>query len=203
MYLMWRIQTGRSSKIQLNFMLAGHTKFSPDQHFGTFKKLYRRTFVSSLQEIKQVFHHYSPIFLSSSISGHVYILRIWLQVVLDSATNNRAVVIGMEADVKQYDWSAYLPKYYKRVDLILSYQQFIVDKIGTIACRVNVNSNETSVASILKPTVPDPQQLPDLIPAPGLDAQRQWYLFDQIREFCKEECADLVCPKPDIPKPKC
>lgn len=38
--------------------------------------------------------------------------------------------------------------------------------------------------------------LPDVIPAPGLDNKRQWYLFNQIRDFCRESVRDLVCPKP-------
>ena len=28
----------------------------------------------------------------------------------------------------------------------------------------------------------------------GLDAERKRYLFEQIRDFCKDECKDLVCP---------
>ena len=53
-YLSWRVATGRSHTIKLNFMIAGHTKFSPDRHFGTLKKRYRRTFVSSVSDISQV-----------------------------------------------------------------------------------------------------------------------------------------------------
>jgi hypothetical protein len=32
----WRVLTGRQESIELSFMLVGHTKFSPDRHFGTF-----------------------------------------------------------------------------------------------------------------------------------------------------------------------
>lgn len=56
-YLLWRVVSGKNSAITLNFMLAGHTKFSPDRHFGNFKNLYRKTFVSSLPDISEV----SPI----------------------------------------------------------------------------------------------------------------------------------------------
>eukprot|EP00731_Ephydatia_muelleri_P019226 Em0012g51a len=38
----WRVITGQHERIQLNFMLPGHTKFRPDSYFGLFKKHYRR-----------------------------------------------------------------------------------------------------------------------------------------------------------------
>ena len=53
-YLSWRVATGRSHTIELNFMIAGDTKFGPDQQFGTIKKHYRRTLVSSVSDISQV-----------------------------------------------------------------------------------------------------------------------------------------------------
>ena len=40
-YLMWRFASGRHKSVQLSFMLAGHTKFAPDCHFGVIKKAYR------------------------------------------------------------------------------------------------------------------------------------------------------------------
>ena len=45
------------------------------------------------------------------------------------------------------------------------------------------------------------KDLPEIIPAPGLDSKRQWYLFHQIRDFCREDAKDLVCPKPTDPEP--
>ena len=41
-YLAWRVITGQHDRIQLNFMLPGHTKFRPDSYFGLFKNHYRR-----------------------------------------------------------------------------------------------------------------------------------------------------------------
>lgn len=54
---MWRLVTGKQkADIELCFMLAGHTKFSPDQHFGTIKKKFNRTHVSSLPELQKVLY---------------------------------------------------------------------------------------------------------------------------------------------------
>ena len=46
--------TGLHQRITLSFMLVGHTKFAPDWCFGLFKQRYRRTFVSSLNDIANV-----------------------------------------------------------------------------------------------------------------------------------------------------
>ena len=37
-YLLWRVLTGLYENITLSFMIAGHTKFSPDWYFGLLKK---------------------------------------------------------------------------------------------------------------------------------------------------------------------
>jgi len=39
--------------------------------------------------------------------------------------------------------------------------------------------------------------LPKEMFAKGLDLDRQWYLFEHIREFCRtDEAKNLTCPKP-------
>ena len=35
----------------------------------------------------------------------------------------------------------------------------------------------------------------------GLDAARQWYVYEQIKEYCYSEAnKDVICPKPTIAK---
>jgi len=46
-----------------------------------------------------------------------------------------------------------------------------------------------------------PKKLPPPCPSPGLSAQRQWYLWDTVREFCPEDSRDILCPRPTEPKP--
>jgi predicted transcriptional regulator len=41
-YLMYRVFAGLHDKIELSFLVVGHTKFSPDAFFGLIKRLYRR-----------------------------------------------------------------------------------------------------------------------------------------------------------------
>ena len=40
-----------------------------------------------------------------------------------------------------------------------------------------------------------------LIDPRGLPPERQWYLYDHIREFCPEYAKDIVAPVPTVPKP--
>ena len=54
-FLCWLLITRKyEGDITLDFMLAGHTKLSPDQLFGTLKKQFTETFVLSLPELAQV-----------------------------------------------------------------------------------------------------------------------------------------------------
>lgn len=53
-YLAWRVMTGLNKEIELNFLIAGHTKFMCDQMFGVFKKRFRQTMVSCLEDIAKV-----------------------------------------------------------------------------------------------------------------------------------------------------
>ena len=43
--------------------------------------------------------------------------------------------------------------------------------------------------------------LPQVVPPKGLTSERQWYLYDKIRRYCREECKDLTCPLPEAPRP--
>ena len=50
-YYIWRVMTGLHHAIEYSFLVAGHTKFSPDWCFGLLKQKTRRTFTSSLFDI--------------------------------------------------------------------------------------------------------------------------------------------------------
>ena len=44
-YLMYRTLSGLHTKIEMSFLVVGHTKFSPDSHFGLIKQRYRNSSV--------------------------------------------------------------------------------------------------------------------------------------------------------------
>ena len=60
-YFCWHVYKKLHDKISLGFMLAGHTKFTPDRCFGIIKKSYRSRFVSSLYDIAEAIEESSEI----------------------------------------------------------------------------------------------------------------------------------------------
>ena len=41
----------RHPRIEIYFLIAGHTKFSPDAHFGTFKKKISKSEIHSIKDL--------------------------------------------------------------------------------------------------------------------------------------------------------
>lgn len=52
-YYCWRVLCGFHHSIFYSFLIAGHTKFSPDGCFGLLKQSFRRNFGSSLFDLMQ------------------------------------------------------------------------------------------------------------------------------------------------------
>ena len=180
-YLAWRVMTGRHTQITLSFLVVGHTKFSPDWCFGLFKRLYRRSRVGSLQAIAQV--------------------------VNDSATCNSAQLNVTEDGtvvVPVLNWMDFFAPNLKKLAGIKKLHHFRFPSSDPGVVYVRVHSDEAEVKITLlknKDWCPDPSLLPHQIMPKGLSTERQWYLFDKIREFCPEEDQDVTCPEPTVPKP--
>ena len=52
-YYRWRILCGLHNSILYSFLIAGHTKYSPDWCFGLVKQSFRRRYVSSLFDLME------------------------------------------------------------------------------------------------------------------------------------------------------
>ena len=103
-YLCWRTLKGLHQTITLNFLLAGHTKFSPDLGFGLFKKKYSKTAVSTLDDIADCVHR------SSSQTKH-----------------NLPQLVGDEAGnqvVPVYQWQDFLAPFFRTFLGIKKYHHF-------------------------------------------------------------------------------
>ena len=46
-----------------------------------------------------------------------------------------------------------------------------------------------------------PDILPEVVQPRSLTAEKQWYLYEKIREFCPGASKDKTCPLPSVPKP--
>ena len=182
-YLMWRVMTSQHTQITLSFLVVGHTKFAPDWCFGLFKRLYRRTKVGSLQAIAQV--------------------------VNNSAQCNFAQLMTKEDGttiVPISDWISFLVPHFKKLESIKKYHHFRFASCepGIVYTKLYSDTEEERHV-LLKNTatswLPDPAEYPTTIIPKGLSPERQWYLYDYIREFCPVEDRDITCPVPKVPRP--
>ena len=62
---------------------------------------------------------------------------------------------------------------------------------GVVTMKQYSDSNSTCFQIL-----PSPDILPSVISPSGLSSARQWYLYNQIREFCRDGTQVLVCPHP-------
>ena len=181
-YLCWRVMVGLNKKITVSFLIVGHTKFSPDWCFGLFKQTFRRTKIGCLDDI--------------------------VKVVESSAVVNHAQLVGTqdgEVLVPTYDWAQFFDAPYRRTALkgikAMHHLIFTHTKPGSVIVKDSVTSPEREINLLQdKNWKPTKNDLPPIIPPPGLPLERQRYLFEKIREFCPPECRDLVCPEPTQPE---
>ena len=171
-YLMWRVGTGLHKSACISFMVAGHTKFAPDWGFGLLKRKTRRTFVSSQADIEAAT-------TASSICNAVQCV----------GTQDGDV------NVPTYDWAAFLANSYRAIVGLLSYHSFSVSAEAADVMVVREYAGSPANRLVIGKG-PCPTGEPVVIAPKGLSAERQAYLFKEIREFCREGTEDEVCPRP-------
>ena len=172
-YYLWRVMSGLHEEINYNFLLPGHTKFSPDWCFGLLKQKTRKTFISSLFDIARS--------------------------VEDSASLNVAELVGLHNDtvlIPTFDWLSYLGKFFKKLPNIQSFYHFRFhrDFPGTVFCKEYCNSQERAVNLLRNGTTLETGVLPLTISPSGISRERAEYWYKEIREFCREGTKDLVAP---------
>ena len=179
-YLMYRILSNLHSRIEMSFLVVGHTKFSPDSHFGLIKQRYRRSSVYTYAQL-------ATLVETSARIDYNHCQRY-----------NNTIIYR--------DWTKWLSKYFKKLPGIKKYQHFIFDKDEKkIIVKTDLKGEEIKIDLIktqhdFKSTRCYP---PDCISPAGISVERQWYLYDKIREHIPDEAAkNLTCPRPSAPKPK-
>ena len=180
-YLMWRVLVGLHEEITISFLLVGHTKFAPDWCFGLFKQLFRRTKVGSINDIAEVVQR------SASVN-HPQLVAEY-----DGTTY-----------VKMYDWSSFFESRTIQTSLKgiskMHHFRFTADHPGCVFVRNCSDDTERKIKLVKDPLwQPSKSSLPEQIIPPGLSLERQWYLYQKIREFCPDEVKDVVCPLPATP----
>ncbi|XP_050401016.1 uncharacterized protein LOC126817889 [Patella vulgata] len=179
-YLAWRVIHGLHKSITLNFLITGHTKFSPDWCFGLIKQKFRKSRVCSVAELADVVQ----------------------QSTVTDVNLAQPTMDGEENIVQQYNWHQKFNETYKAVIGIKKYHfRFCHKNPGVVFCKEYRDSDEVEVCLLKDVNVVPTADLPLIIPPPGLTAARQWYLFEKICEFCSDETQDATCPRPTVEKP--
>ena len=180
-YLMWRVMVGLNREITISFLLVGHTKFSPDWCFGLFKRLYKKAKITCLDDIAQVAER--------------------------SASVNHAQLVGdLDGNtmVLFYDWSTFFEENTTKTALKgitqMQHFRFNSDYPGYVFVKECSDGNERKI-KLVKDTTwrPNVAELPEILTPPGLTLEREWYLYNKIREFCPDNTKDIVCPLPKYP----
>lgn len=180
-YILWRVATNMNVDIQLNFMLAGHTKFGPDRNFGILKFHYKRSDVDCLQQFIECVK-------ASSVNG--------FNTAIATILNGERVVIWRK-------WNTFLSQAFSPFVGILRYHHFYAREDGTMDVKLFADSAVVQV-QLTRGSPPNPNVDDiEVLEPEGLSPERQWYLFDSIRSFCSvEENMDLVAPQPTVPRPR-
>lgn len=179
-YAMWRVMTGLHVNIHYSLMVAGHTKFSPDWHFGLWKSRWRRVDAETIEDV-------ADSVSQSSRNGH-----------------NIPHIANDEANpVIFYDWKSFLGAFFKPLKNISKFHSFVVSasKPGVVICKEFADSQERAFSLLRNGVHIEAGVMPHEVHSPGLDADRQWYLYDNIRQYFRSDPAkDKTCPLPKIAK---
>ncbi|CAG2200673.1 unnamed protein product [Mytilus edulis] len=127
--------------------------------------------------------------------------------VTDSSRNNHNIaqlVDDEDCPVKFFDWKLYLKQFFKQLPALTTYHHFrmIKESPGVVFVREYCDNDEKQFRLLKNRVVINPLSEPTELPKKkGLDAMRQWYLYQEIRPLCYGS-KDITCPKPTIPKPE-
>ena len=176
-YLCWRVLMGLHRRIELSFMLTGHTRCLVDGCFGLIKQKFRKADVYTMEQLATL--------------------------VNNSATCNKAQLIpgsGME----WRPWDAFLAHHFKPVKGIREVHHMVFDAAhpGIVAYKTALDG-EVKNATVLTSSKDAlaAAGLPEVLPPGGLSLQRQQYLYRSIRQHVPEEFQDQLCPMPATLEP--
>ncbi|XP_031553742.1 uncharacterized protein LOC116290781 [Actinia tenebrosa] len=180
-YVIWyyclRVLCGQHHSILYSFLIAGHTKFSPDWCFGLLKQSFRRRYVSSLFDSLEAVD-------KSTVSG-VNIGKL-------CGLHDGNVLVPV------YDWVSFFKQYFKKIKGISKFHHFRFSKEhpGVVYCRKLIDSPEIKHQVLKDLSIKPPYRLPEIIIPRGLDGDRRQYLYNEIREFCRPGTEDMIASVP-------
>ncbi len=176
-YLVWLVSTGRLKHAAIKFMIKGHTHFIVDSNIGHTKRELRRS--------------------------DVFCLDHWVEVINRSAKTNKAKVVNGD-DV--FDWKKGLNHYFKAFDGISKFQHFVADSSqpGWIFAKYGIDDDTWKKRKLLKSelslNLEEFKSLPKYLSAVGFKGgkyEKEKRLFENLRQYVKDEWKDELCPDPE------
>jgi hypothetical protein len=160
MYLAWRIANNLHEKITYSFMVAGHTKFTPDGFFGLFKLKLRQSEVDDMEDLVKVVKE-------STIGGYNVAQTIF------NSDGQREVFF--------YKWTEFLINYFNSVPQIKKQHHFVLnqDRIGFVEVKTAINEGSQIINLTKKGYSLNNPLFPKEIIAKKLTPERQWYLYEE------------------------
>ena len=108
----------------------------------------------------------------------------------------------MSVVVPTYDWvSFFAPRFEKLPKINKGHHFRFSSQPRMLHTKERTDDTTETPHNLLKEgaTFDNPDELPDVITPAGLSAQRQWYLFEKIPEFCPVTDRDPTCPLHSVP----
>ncbi|KTG06938.1 hypothetical protein cypCar_00046843 [Cyprinus carpio] len=102
--------------------------------------------------------------------------------------------------VQTFDWQQHLTHHFRRLPQIKSYQHFSFDakRPGVVLAKTHRDAQPVEYQLLRDGAdLPPIDGLPVLGP-PGLNIDRQTYLYEKIRPFCADEARDITCAEPRV-----
>jgi hypothetical protein len=185
-YFLFRTMTGLHDEINLSFMIVGHTKFAPDGYFGLIKKVYRKSKVYTYNQLVELIQKASP-------NGHV----------LCQSFRNK----DGKRNYQYYEWNSWFSKYFINLPEIKKYHHFSFNKTkpGEVTVKESIDGKEYTFNLLKnkKYRFKKITERPSILIPEGLSNERQWYLYDNIREHIpNEKDKNETCPLPKEEKKK-
>ena len=128
------------------------------------------------------------------------------RVVDDSAACNVCQLVGAQDGrvlIPTRDWAGFLSSYFRRLDGIKQYHHFHFerDHPGAVFLRKTAVTEEEERKLLRVAWRPSVVDKPPSITPQGLSYERRKYLYKKIREYCRDDVRDIICPDPDSPVP--
>ena len=180
-YLAWRTITDQHHRIDIQYMLPGHTKFRPDSYFGIFKRKYRmQNCIDTLDELVKC---------------------------VEECGKDVSCIPQLCSDWSFYNWDAYLSKWFIPSVGINKYHIFCFDNHNPgVMMMKNTPDDEGREMCLLKQGIKiddivnafHNKEMPQTIVPKGLTLAREQYLYDKVSKYVHSPSnRDKVCPKPN------